>query len=55
MFILSESSKINFYVNKKNRQTDEPILKYNIIISNSLLKINSNEDFELINFIYIYI
>ena len=44
---MSENSKINIYVNSKNRRTDEPTSNFNIIIPDGLLKINNNEEFEL--------
>ncbi len=44
---MSENSKINIYVNSKNRRTDEPTSNFNIIITDGLLKINNNEKFEL--------
>ena len=44
---MSESSKINIYVNSKNRRTDEPISNFNVIIPDGLLKTGYNEIFEL--------
>ncbi len=44
---MSENSKINLYVNSKNRRTDEPTSNFNIIIPDGLLKIKNNEAFEL--------
>jgi hypothetical protein len=44
---MSENSKINIYVNSKNRRTDEPTSNFNIIIPDGLLKINNNEEFEM--------
>ena len=44
---MSENSKINIYVNSKNRRTDEATSNFNIIIPDGLLKINNNEEFEM--------
>ena len=44
---MSENSKINIYVNSKNRRTDEPTSNFNIIIPDGLLKTGYNEIFEL--------
>ena len=40
-------SKINIYVNSKNRRTDETASNFNVIIPDGLLKVTSNEEFEL--------
>ena len=44
---MSDNSKINIYVNSKNRRTDETASNFNVIIPDGLLKITSNEEFEL--------
>ena len=44
---MSENSKINIYVNSKNRRTDETASNFNVIIPDGLLKVTSNEEFEL--------
>ena len=44
---MSDDSKINVYVNSKNRRTDETASNFNIIIPDGLLKVNSDETFEL--------
>ena len=44
---MSDHSKINIYVNSKNRRTDETPSNFNIIIPDGLLKVNDNEEFKL--------
>jgi hypothetical protein len=48
-------SKINIYVNSKNRKSDESPSNFNVIIPNDLLKINKDEYFTLsVNSFYCY-
>ncbi len=44
---MSENSKINIYVNPKNRRTDKPTSNFNVVIPDALLKSNNNVEFEL--------
>jgi hypothetical protein len=44
---MSDNSKINIYINSKNRRSDEPTSNFNVIIPDGLLKIHDNEEFEL--------
>ena len=44
---MSDNSKINIYVNSKNRRTDETASNFNVIIPDGLLKVTSNEEFQL--------
>ena len=44
---MSDSSKINIYVNSKNRRSDETTSNFNVIIPDGLLKVKNNEEFEL--------
>ena len=44
---MSDNSIINIYVNLKNRRTDETASNFNVIIPDGLLKVTSNEEFEL--------
>ena len=44
---MSDNSKINIYVNSKNRRQDETASNFNVIIPDGLLKVTSNEEFEL--------
>ena len=45
---MSDHNKLNIYINSKNRRTDETPSNFNVIIPDGLLKVNSDEDFELI-------
>ena len=48
-------SKINIYVNSKNRKSDESPSNFSVIIPDSLLKCNSDEYFTLsVNSFYCY-
>ena len=42
-----DDSKINIYVNSRNRRTDETASNFNVIITDGLSKINNNQTFEL--------
>ena len=44
MFNNVYDSKINIYVNSKNRRTDETVSNFNIIIPDGLLKVNNNNN-----------
>ena len=44
---MSDNSKINIYINSKNRRTDETTSNFNVIIPDGLLKVKNNEEFEL--------
>ena len=44
---MSDNSKINIYINSKNRRTDEPTSNFNVIIPDGLLKVKNNEEWEL--------
>ena len=44
---MSDNSKINIYVNSKNRRQDETASNFNVVIPDGLLKVTSNEEFEL--------
>ena len=44
---MSDHNKLNIYINSKNRRTDETPSNFNVIIPDGLLKVNSDEDFEL--------
>ena len=44
---MSDKSKINIYVNSKNKRTDETVSNFNVIIPDGLLKITDKEEFEL--------
>ena len=44
---MADDSKINIYVNSKNRRTDETASNFNVIIPDGLLKVNNNQSFEL--------
>ena len=44
---MTDDSKINIYVNSKNRKSDETASNFNVIIPDQLLKINNNQSFEL--------
>ena len=44
---MSDNSKINIYINSKNRRTDETSSNFNVIIPDGLLKCKNNEEFEL--------
>jgi len=44
---MSDKSKINIYVNSKNKRTDETVSNFNVIIPDGLLKISEKEEFEL--------
>ena len=44
---MADDSKINIYVNSKNRRTDETSSNFNVIIPDGLLKVNNNQSFEL--------
>ena len=44
---MSDDSKINIYVNSKNRRSDETASNFNVIVPDGLLKINNNQSFEL--------
>ena len=44
---MSDNSKINIYINSKNRRTDETTSNFNVIIPDGLLKVTKNEEFEL--------
>ena len=46
---MSDNSKINIYINSKNRRSDEPTSNFNVIIPDGLLKVKNNEEFEVIN------
>ncbi len=41
------NSKINIYVNSKNKRTDETVSNFNVIIPDGLLEITEREEFEL--------
>jgi len=48
-------SKINIYVNSKNRKSDETPSNFSVIIPDGLLKVNKNEYFTLsVNSFYCY-
>jgi hypothetical protein len=44
---MADDSKINIYVNSKNTRTDETASNFNVIIPDGLLKVSTNETFEL--------
>ena len=44
---MADDSKINIYVNSRNKRTDETAANFNIIIPDGLLKVTSDETFEL--------
>ena len=44
---MSDNSKINIYINSKNRRTDETTSNFNVIIPDGLLKITDKEEFKL--------
>ena len=48
-------SKVNIYVNSKNRKSDETPSNFSVIIPDGLLKVNKNEYFTLsVNSFYCY-
>jgi len=44
---MADDSKINIYVNSRNKRTDETASNFNVIIPDGLLKVSSDETFEL--------
>ena len=44
---MSDNCKLNIYVNSINRRQDETPSNFNVIILDGLLKVNSDEEFEL--------
>ena len=44
---MADDSKINIYINSKNRRVDESASNFNVIIPDGLLKLNKDELFEL--------
>jgi len=44
---MSDNSKINIYINSKNRRSDESTSDFNVLIPDGLLKVKNNEEFEL--------
>jgi len=44
---MSDYSKLNIYVNSKNRRADETPSNFNVIIPDGLLKVQNDEEFEL--------
>ena len=44
---MADDSKINIYVNSKNRRSDETASNFNVIIPDGLLKIGKSQTFEL--------
>ena len=44
--IMSDHNKLNIFIIKNNKRTDETPSNFNVIIPDGLLKVNS-EDFEL--------
>ena len=44
---MEDDSKINIYVNSKNRKSDETASNFNVMIPDGLLKIKNNQSFEL--------
>ena len=44
---MSDNCKLNIYVNSINRRQDETPSNFNVIIPDGLLKVNSDEEFEL--------
>ena len=43
---MEDDSKINIYVNSKNRKSDETASNFNVMIPDGLLKIKNNQSFE---------
>ena len=44
---MADDSKINIYINSRNRRADESVSNFNVIIPDNLLKTNNDELFEL--------
>ena len=44
---MSDNCKLNIYVNSINKRQDEAPSNFNVIIPDGLLKVNSDEEFEL--------
>ena len=44
---MADDSKINIYVNSRNKRKDETASNFNVIIPDGLLRVNSDETFEL--------
>ena len=44
---MADDSKINIYVNSRNRRSDETPSNFNVIIPDGLLQVNKSQSFEL--------
>ena len=43
---MADDSKINIYVNSKNRKSDESASNFNVIIPDGFFNVNGNQSFE---------